>query len=278
MRQRDNPGLLMIMMLTFAVWLWILPAKAMAVAVDLGHGEILVVAAIGVENPNSEAQRKNNAKKEQEAVAIRKNTELMKFSIIWGLIMLAGVLLWVYRPRKKPWLKKQAPVEPEEEDEEVAVILENAAEVSVNPLRDQLVSVVLEWQEKYGVSPVNLAVLAALDAALQVGMSDEDYAGQMLERTQSSSQNADFVMNKQRYIVKAYRQNLKLMNKVRYIARPQHMEWDVLIFITYDPHYMIIGAWEMLREDYMVKYGDKERLLPEELQVGRNLTTSSRAC
>jgi len=50
-------------------------------------------------------------------------------------------------------------------------------------LREELISVALEWQDRYGVAPQITSALSELDAALLVGMSESDYSQFMQDQT-----------------------------------------------------------------------------------------------
>lgn len=65
-------------------------------------------------------------------------------------------------------------------------------------LRDKLVEIALQWQSKYGVAPQIISVISEYDAAMLVGMSENDYSDYMQDKT-AVSKGADFVFNHQRY-------------------------------------------------------------------------------
>ena len=71
-------------------------------------------------------------------------------------------------------------------------------------LRDKLVEVALEWQSKFGVSPSITSSVSEYDAAMLVGMSEQEYSEYMKDKT-AVSKGADFVFNNFRYQIKANR-------------------------------------------------------------------------
>ena len=59
-------------------------------------------------------------------------------------------------------------------------------------LRNNLVDVALQWQEKYGVAPSITSAVSEYDAAMLVGMKENEYSEYMKDKT-AVSKGADFV-------------------------------------------------------------------------------------
>jgi hypothetical protein len=91
-------------------------------------------------------------------------------------------------------------------------------------IRQQLVSVALEWQKRFGVAPAITSALSGYDAAILVGCPEEDYSRFMQNRT-AVSKGADFVYNGKRYQVKANRPSGKpgcLPEKLHVLLTPRN--------------------------------------------------------
>ncbi|MBF0438501.1 MAG: hypothetical protein HQL93_05195 [Magnetococcales bacterium] len=206
----------------------------------------------------SELQKKKVGQdKEKEVQDNRKSSDILRFSVIWILCMFVGFLIWKIVPKHKPWLK---PLTPKEEEEDSAIQIDARS----SPTRDTLVAAALEWQDRYRVSPINLSVIAALDAALLIGMSEEHYSLHMRNKKFMESKDINFFFEKKSFIVKASRQ-------AALVPKAQHLEWDEIVFILYDARYDILGAWQMSREAYMTQCYHKERLSVEDYKTGQKL-------
>lgn len=70
-------------------------------------------------------------------------------------------------------------------------------------LRNKLIDTALQWQERFGVAPSITSAISEYDAALLVGMTENEYSDYMQDKT-AVSKGADFTFNKTRYQVKAY--------------------------------------------------------------------------
>ena len=64
-------------------------------------------------------------------------------------------------------------------------------------LRDDLVKLSLAWQDIYGVAPAITSAISEYDAAMLIGMKDEEYSSFMKDRT-AVSRGYDFIYNKLR--------------------------------------------------------------------------------
>lgn len=137
-------------------------------------------------------------------------------------------------------------------------------------LRDKLVEVALEWQSKFGVSPSITSSVSEYDAAMLVGMSEQEYSEYMKDKT-AVSKGADFVFNNIRYQIKANRPSGKPGSFVTLVSKASNYLWDKLIWILYDKNYVMQEAWEWYVEDYKSSFDKKNRLSPDDYRKGRRL-------
>ena len=137
-------------------------------------------------------------------------------------------------------------------------------------LRDRLVEVALEWQRRYGVAPHITAQLSEYDAAHLVGMPEDQY-GRSRQRDTAVKQGHDFLFDGIRYQVKANRPSGKPGSTVTLVGKARNYEWDRLIWILYDPLYVLQEAWEWRVDAYRQFFDDIGRLRPEHMRQGRPL-------
>lgn len=137
-------------------------------------------------------------------------------------------------------------------------------------LRDKLVEVALEWQSKFGVSPSITSSVSEYDAAMLVGMSEQEYSEYMKDKT-AVSKGADFVFNNIRYQIKANRPSGKPGSFVTLVSKASNYLWDKLIWILYDKNYVMQEVWEWDVEDYKSSFDKKNRLAPDDYRKGRRL-------
>ena len=105
-------------------------------------------------------------------------------------------------------------------------------------LRNKLVEIALQWQERYGVAPSITSTISEYDAAMLVGMSENDYSAYMKDKT-AVNKGSDFVFNNTRYQIKANRPSGKKGSFVTMVPKAANYEWDRLIWILYDKNYVI---------------------------------------
>ncbi|MBQ7613013.1 MAG: hypothetical protein IJU92_08080 [Spirochaetaceae bacterium] len=137
-------------------------------------------------------------------------------------------------------------------------------------LREQLIKIALEWQERFGVSPQITSTLSEYDAAMLVGMSESEYSAYMQDKT-AVSKGSDFVYKGVRYQVKANRPSGKPGSFVTMVQKAKNYEWDKLIWILYDKNYCMQEAWEWEVSDYIKAFDNKKRLSPADYRKGRKL-------
>lgn len=137
-------------------------------------------------------------------------------------------------------------------------------------LRNKLVDTALQWQERFGVAPSITSAISEYDAALLVGMTENEYSDYMQDKT-AVSKGADFIFNKTRYQVKANRPSGKKGSFVTMVPKATNYEWDKLIWILYDKNYVMLEAWEWCVKDYQAAFDGIKRLSPNHYRKGKCL-------
>lgn len=143
-------------------------------------------------------------------------------------------------------------------------------------LRNKLVSVALDWQERYGIAPQITTVLSEYDAAMLVGFPEEEYSNFMQDKT-AVGKGSDFIYNGVCYQVKGNRPSGKLGSKVTLVPKAKNYDWDVLIWILYDKEYTLIEAWRWDVNSYKEAFHNKRRLSPYDYRQGHQLYPSINA-
>jgi len=137
-------------------------------------------------------------------------------------------------------------------------------------LRDDLVKIALQWQERFGVAPSITSTISEYDAAMLIGMSEIEYSEYMKDKT-AVSKGADFVYKRIRYQVKANRPSGKPGSKVTMVPPVRNYEWDELIWILYDKNYVMQEAWQWCMKDYKMAFNSIKRLSPDHYRKGKCL-------
>ena len=137
-------------------------------------------------------------------------------------------------------------------------------------LRDELVSVALAWQGRYGVAPRITDAISEYDAAILVGFPDGEYSSFMQDKT-AVERGSDFSYKGVRYQVKANRPSGKPGSRVTLVAKVRNYEWDRLIWILYDKNYVMQEAWQWEAEAYKRAFHDTGRLSPDHYRKGLQL-------
>ena len=137
-------------------------------------------------------------------------------------------------------------------------------------LRNKLIDTALQWQERFGVAPSITSAISEYDAALLVGMTENEYSDYMQDKT-AVSKGADFIFNKTRYQVKANRPSGKKGSFVTMVPKATNYEWDKLIWILYDKNYVMQEAWEWCVKDYQAAFDGIKRLSPSLYRRGKCL-------
>ena len=137
-------------------------------------------------------------------------------------------------------------------------------------LRQQLISIALEWQKRFGVAPAITSALSEYDAAILVGCPEEEYSYYMQDKT-AVSKGADFIHDGIKYQVKANRPSGKPGSPVTKVAMANNYEWDYLIWIHYTTDYEVKEAWLWKVEDYIRDFDSLSRLSPKHMRMGTRL-------
>ena len=141
-------------------------------------------------------------------------------------------------------------------------------------LRNKLIDTALQWQERFGVAPSITSAISEYDAALLVGMTENEYSDYMQDKT-AVSKGADFIFNKTRYQVKANRPSGKKGSFVTMVPKATNYEWDKLIWILYDKNYVMQEAWEWCVKDYQAAFDGIKRRYPSQYRKGKCLYKKS---
>ena len=139
-------------------------------------------------------------------------------------------------------------------------------------LRKKLVDTAIQWQERFGVAPSITSAISEYDAALLVGMTENEYSDYMQDKT-AVSKGTDFIFNKTRYQVKANRPSGKKGSFVTMVPKATNYDWDKLIWILYDKNFVMQEAWEWCVKDYQAAFDGVKRLSPNHYRKGKCLYT-----
>ena len=144
----------------------------------------------------------------------------------------------------------------------------------MSKLRSNLVSNALEWQDEFGVAPPITSTLSEYDAAILIGMTEQEYSEFMQHQT-AVQKGYDFIFNNIRYQVKGNRPSGKPGSKVTKVPKATNYEWDVLIWVLYNKEYEIQEAWLWPVNEYEESFQDITRLSPKHLRQGQDLLNKS---
>lgn len=130
-------------------------------------------------------------------------------------------------------------------------------------LRKELIEIALKWQERYGVAPAITTSVSEYDAAIMVGMKEEQYSIFMQDKT-AVNRGHDFIFNDIKYQIKANRPSGKPGSKITNAGKAKNYEWDVLIWIRYDMNFNI----EEDRKAYISAFDKQKRISPSDMRNG----------
>ena len=131
----------------------------------------------------------------------------------------------------------------------------------------------LLWQKEFGVAPAVTSALSEFDAAILVGMPLEEYSEYMRDKT-AVSKGKDFVFKSVRYQIKANRPSGKPGSFVTLVGKATNYDWDQLIWILYNPNYVVQEAWLWHVDAYTRLFDEKKRLSPKDYRQGLKLDVS----
>jgi hypothetical protein len=142
-------------------------------------------------------------------------------------------------------------------------------------IRDQLVQIVLKWEEMFGFFPGQAGITAAIseyDAAIKILKHNEAEYKASIERRTAVGRRFDFEFNNEKFQVKANRPSRHLGATVWNAGRKVKTDgWDILIYILYDEDYEIQEAYQFDSETYERKFSDRTSLRLEDMREGKNL-------
>ncbi|KZY73614.1 hypothetical protein A3740_17415 [Oleiphilus sp. HI0068] len=144
----------------------------------------------------------------------------------------------------------------------------------MSAIRDELVATALEWQKRFGVAPAITSAISELDAALLVGMTENEYSSFMQSQT-AVQKGHDFVFKGIRYQVKANRPSGKPGSKVTLVPKAKNYEWDILVWLLYNKEYELQEAWGWQVDTYKQVFHEIKRLSPKHYRGGNNLLIKS---
>lgn len=139
-----------------------------------------------------------------------------------------------------------------------------------SPLRGQLVSVSLQWEERFGNAPAITTVISEYDAAMLVGMSEAQYSAAMTG-TSAVQPGFDFKHNGKRYQVKGNRPSGKPGSFVTWVPKATNYDWDFLVWVLYDRSFVIQEAWLWDVHAYRSSFHEVARLSPAHYRGGQRL-------
>ena len=137
-------------------------------------------------------------------------------------------------------------------------------------LRAELVRIALAWQDYFGVAPHITTAISELDAALLVGMSEDEYCADGALRT-AVTKGKDFTWRGVRYQVTANQPSGKKGSPVTLVSLKRKFEWDKLIWLLYSREYVLQEAWEFTVDEYKGRFTQSTRLSPDDMRLGRCL-------
>ncbi len=137
-------------------------------------------------------------------------------------------------------------------------------------LRDSLVKITLEWEEKFGVAPSITSAISEYDVALLVGCSEPEYSIQRAHTTAVRS-GYDFVYDNKLYQVKANRPSGKPGSAVTLVSNPKNDDWDYLVWVLYDKGFVMQEAWLWEVNEFRSQFQPKQRLSPSHMRQGKCL-------
>lgn len=100
-------------------------------------------------------------------------------------------------------------------------------------LCQNLVKISLQWQRQYGVAPSITTAVSEYDAAMIVGMSEDEYSDYMQDKT-AEAKGYDFICQGIRYQIKAHRPSGKPGSFITNSGKALNYDWDMLIWIRYN--------------------------------------------
>jgi len=140
----------------------------------------------------------------------------------------------------------------------------------VETLRERLVAIALEWQDRYGIAPQITTPISEYDAAMLIGYPEQEYSDHMQNKT-AVGKGSDFTYKGIRYQIKGNRPSGKPGSHITMVPKETNYDWDILIRVMYDKYYVIQEAWRWDVQSYKNAFHDKKRLSPNDYRKGLQL-------
>jgi len=137
-------------------------------------------------------------------------------------------------------------------------------------IRDLLVKIALEWENKFSVMPQITSAISEYDAAHLLGCDDQIYS-KIMEGQTAVTKGHDFIYKGIKYQIKGNRPSGKPGSKVTRGAKANNYEWDILIWILYDTQFNIQEAWKFKVDMYKRLFDQKKRLSPDDMRKGERI-------
>jgi hypothetical protein len=144
------------------------------------------------------------------------------------------------------------------------------ADLKDDQLRDLLVKVSLEWEKRFVNAPRATSALAEYEAAKLKGTSLRSGEGHDASDT-AVTKGMDFRHRNKGYQVKGNRPSGKKGSRVTLVNKARNYNWDYLIWVLFDQNYVIQEAWQHSKDSYRKRFGNKKRLSPDDMRLGRRL-------
>jgi len=137
-------------------------------------------------------------------------------------------------------------------------------------MRDSLVKIALEWENKFTVMPQITSTISEYDVAQLLGCDEKTYSKIMKNQT-AVTKGHDFIYNGKKYQIKANRPSGKPGSFVTLVGKARNYKWDFLIWILYDTQFNIQEAWKFKVDLYKKLFDQKNRLSPDDMREGERL-------
>lgn len=140
----------------------------------------------------------------------------------------------------------------------------------MSELRQRLIAITLEWERMFSNAPSITTAVSEYDAAMLLGMTDDEYSGAMRGST-AVQRGHDFIYKGIRYQIKGTRPSGKPGSKVTRVPAALNYDWDKLIWVNYNPMYEVQEAWLWDVQAYRSSFSDMKRLSPSDMRRGLSL-------
>lgn len=143
----------------------------------------------------------------------------------------------------------------------------NIGDLEMSELRKTLVETALNWERAFGNAPAITSALSEYDAAMLVGLTEDEYS-QSMQGATAVQKGFDFSHQGKRYQVKGNRPSGKPGSKVSLIPKATNYDWDYLVWVLYDQKYVVMEAWLWNVDTYKAAFHEVTRLSPAHMRKG----------